>query len=350
LEKPLELHSVRTGLAYKLARRLGKGGFGEAWEAIPRKGKRRRKSVCVKISRDSESWHRECYFGEILRGVPGAIQMSDEFVWQQGSKVIYCAVFELASGSVSDLRPPWTSAYALRQFKQIVAAAAALHHTGAVHRDITPMNVLVTLDNRLVLADFGIATHGVEQRVKADRFNPWYAPDSVFRERANWEPRDDVWQLGQLLALLLDRRIESLIAPEDVRRLECPDDAKALIYRSIAPRKHRFGDAGRLLEAWKSAGIPFSRVKRIAGQKIVFTGAGSRIRSELTKLAHRTRAVIQKNVALNTDLVVVCGDSPMWAAGSEGGKKILAALEQRDRGLPIRFINEATFVAAAARR
>jgi hypothetical protein len=40
----------------------------------------------------------------------------------------------------------------------------------------------------------------------------------------------------------------------------------------------------------------------------------------------------------------------MWAAGSEGGKKILAALEQRDRGLPIRFINEATFVAAAARR
>ena len=200
------------------------------------------------------------------------------------------------------------------------------------------MNVLLTLDKKLVLADFGIALHSVDRPVRADCFNAWYAPDSVFRASANWEPRDDVWQLGQLMAFLMDGSVDSPIRPEDVGRLDCPDKAKAIIYRSIAPRQHRLEHAGRVLDIWESYTLPFSRANRIDGLGVVFTGPGSLPRSELERITRRAGGIPQRKVSKKTGIVVVGGNSSLWAAGSEGGKKILAALEQRDRGTAIRFI------------
>jgi serine/threonine protein kinase len=344
------LRSPKTGCRYTLIKRLGKGGFGEAWEAVSKKRLRVDNPVCLKLNRASAPWHRECYFGEILEGYSGAIQMSDEFVEVVGKKLVYCAAFELAAGSVNDLRPTWTAEYALVQFRQVVEATAALHRMGAVHRDITAKNVLITHDEELILADFGIAAHGVGKPVEADCFNPWYAPDSVFRERANWEPRDDVWQLGQLMAFLLDRNVDGPIRPRDVRTLDCPDTAKALIYRSIVPRQHRLENAGRLLKIWDSQSAPIRRVRRIEGLNLVFTGPGSLPRTKLGRIAQRAGAIVQRNVSHKTDILVVGGDSPIWSAGTEGGKKILAALEQQDRGSPIRLISEDEFLAAAKGR
>jgi serine/threonine protein kinase len=342
--------SQRTKLRYTLIRRLGKGGFGEAWEAVPRSGRSLSKSVCLKLNRGSAAWHRECYFGEILQGHSGAIQMSDEFVEIIRKKLVYCAAFDLAAGSLHDLRPAWSAEYSLQQFRQVVDATAALHRMGAVHRDITPMNVLLTFDEKLVLADFGIAAHGVGKPVDADCFNTWYAPDSVFRASANWEPRDDVWQLGQLLAYLLDGKIDDPIKPQHVRKLNCPDTAKAIIYRAIAPRQHRLENAGRMLEIWDSQAVRIRPLRRLVGLNLVFTGPGSRPRMELEKIARRAGATLQRKVSHKTDVLVVGGDAPLWAAGAEGGKKILAALEQQDRGSPIRFISDSEFLAAARRR
>lgn len=349
MKKLKKLVSRKTGIRYTLVRRLGKGGFGEAWEAIPHKGRRQCRRVCVKLNRESGPWHRECYFGEIFRGYPGAIQMSDDFVYTLGNSLSFCSVFELATGSVFDFRPEWTVQYTIRQLKRVIEATAKLHRMGAVHRDITPMNVLLTLDKKqLVLTDFGIALHGVDRPVKADCFNAWYAPDSVFRASANWEPRDDVWQLGQLMAFLMDRNVDSPIRPEDVGTLDCPDKAKAIIYRSIAPRQHRLAHAGRVLDIWESPSLPFSRANRIDGLGVVFTGPGSLPRSELERITRRAGGIPQRKVSKKTGIVVVGGNSPLWAAGSEGGKKILAALEQRDRGTGIRFIREDTLLAAAS--
>ncbi len=341
------LLSLRTGLRYKLLHRLGEGGFGETWKAVPKKGNHVHKPVCLKMNWTSVPWHRECYFGEILQKCAGAIQMSDEFVAAVGRKIAYCSVFELARGSVSDHRPEWTTADLLRQFRHLTEAVAELHRMGAVHRDITPMNALLSLDGRrLILADFGIALHGVGRPVKADCFNVWHAPDSAFRERANWEPRDDVWQLGQLLAFLLDASVEGPIERRIVHRLNCSDHAKALIYRSIAPREHRLQNADRLLEIWDSPDVSYSRAGRISGKNIVFTGKGSFFRDKLERLARRAGATPQEAVAWSTDLLVVGATSPIWAAGSKGGRKILAAIEQQDRGSPIRIITEEAFLKA----
>jgi serine/threonine protein kinase len=351
------LVSFETGDQYLIDELIGRGGFGGVYRArFVHEGGVTPQPVCVKTTVDVGSWHREAYFGEVLKGHAGAVQMLGSFVGHQGARrPLYCSVFELCERSVGgalragQLR--WSEAKILREFRSVVRAVSDLHASGAVHRDITPLNVLLTFDGHLKLADFGIAIHGIARGVRADAFNPWHAPVTVLvGGKRSWTPREDVWQLGQLLARLLGADVPQRLASAHVRKLRCSDRSKALIYRSIASREHRFRDAGHLLDAMaRDSDIAYSRVTSVRGRTIVFTGQGSMKRSALWRLARRAGARPVARVSRDVALVVVSGRSPVWAAGATG-RKILAALKLRDEGHAIRFVTERQFLAAARGR
>jgi serine/threonine protein kinase len=350
------LVDLTTGERYLIEDLIGTGGFGGVYRARwLQNGKPAKDPICIKTTLYAPGWHREAYFGEILQKHAGAVQVLETFVGQQGGDPpIYCTVLELCDRSVATVLAggglEWSETKARKEFRGVVLAVSDLHRSGAVHRDITPMNVLLTFDGHLKLADFGIALHGIARKVPADAFNPWHAPDAVLKGKPTWTPREDVWQLGQLLARLLGADVARSLPSAQVRDLKCSDDSKALIYRCITQPDCRFRDAGHLLEALNHGSKPaFSRVSSLENRTIVFTGRGPMERTRLWRMARRAGAHPAAAVSRRVDLLVVSGRSPVWAAGA-AGRKILTALRLQDDGHDIRFVTESSFLAVARKR
>jgi hypothetical protein len=63
------IRSFTSGRRYRIKERLGKGGFGVAYRARP-VSEPGATDVCIKVTRDAASWHRESYLGEFFRDNP----------------------------------------------------------------------------------------------------------------------------------------------------------------------------------------------------------------------------------------------------------------------------------------
>src|SRR5215831_261719 len=100
---------------------------------------------------------------------------------------------------------PW--AQRSDEARALCAGLAAIHAVGIVHRDVTPQNVLVMGDGRLVVSDFGLAIGAQESTTFIGGTPRYMAPEVAAGKRA--DQRSDVYQLGLVLhELLFGRRAE----------------------------------------------------------------------------------------------------------------------------------------------
>jgi serine/threonine protein kinase len=85
--------------------------------------------------------------------------------------------------------------------RQLLAALAAAHAVGVLHRDVKPSNVLLTSDGRAVLTDFGVATidgdPSLTQTGTVVGTPAFSAPERIRGEVAT--PTADLWSLGATL-------------------------------------------------------------------------------------------------------------------------------------------------------
>jgi serine/threonine-protein kinase len=361
LEIGQTIASPETQLRYEIERLLGEGGFGQVYLA-----RRLSRStlvpeiVCIKISHRIDGWLREAYFGQLLDGHPRAIGVFDAFPLIEGERsVAYCLALEYAShGDLSaflrrTLRP-WSEASARREIAGILEVLSKLHRGQMLHRDLTPMNVFVCDGRRLKLGDFGIVRQQSDRRgITARTMNAMTAPSELLdRAAPKWQARDDVYQVGQLLAMLVKGDAAARVRTSAIRGLSCSDHLKEIIHRCIGERRKRYENASDLIAALQTppprlkAGV----LRSLKGVHLTFTGILSKRRREAAAAARRAGAIVHGGPSTQTTVIVRGRPNPLQAAGRDGGLKLMEIKRLRQKGHHITLLNEEQFWKLVGRK
>jgi serine/threonine-protein kinase len=354
LEEGQIIASPETRLGYRIERLVGHGGFGQVYLS-----KRLGNSsvvppiVCIKASARIDGWLREAYFGQLLDDHPRAIRVYDKFplVGQDG-RILYCLALEYARhGDLSALLngegQAWREATARREIAGILQVLGRLHRGQLLHRDLTPMNVFVCDGRHLKLGDFGIVRQQSDRRgITARTLNASMVPSDLLAGGApKWQARDDVYQVGQLLGMLVKGDARARIRTHEVRRLPCSDQTKEIIYRCIGERRKRYESADELIDALSSPPprLQSGVLRTLKGVHVAFTGILTKRRSEAVRAARRAGAVIHGMPSLLTSVVIRGRPNPQQAAGRDAGLKLMEIKRLRKKGHRIKLLNETQF-------
>ncbi len=346
--------SPETRLRYRIERLLGEGGFGQVYLA-----RRLGRSLvvpavlCIKVSERIDGWLREAYFGQLLAGHPRAIRVFDTFpLPQPDGRILYCLALEYARQG--DLRAflhrtgkGWPEATTRREIAGILQVLGKLHRGQMLHRDLTPLNVFVCDARTLKLGDFGIVRQQSDRRgIIADALNPLTAPsDIVAGAVPKWQARDDVYQVGQLLGMLVRGDARARIRTHEIRGLPCSDHLKEIVYRCIGERRKRYESADELIDALRNppATLKVGVLRTLKGVHLAFTGILSRRRREAKAAARRAGAVVHGMPSVRTTVVVRGRPNPRQAAGRDAGLKLMEIKRLREKGHRITLLNETQF-------
>jgi len=350
-----------SGLAYRIERSIGAGGFGQAYLA-----RRLGRSplvpdvVCLKVSMRSDGWIREAYFGQVLDGHARAIRVFDAFpTLREDGRLLYVLVLEYAEhGDLGAFlkrgAKGWTETVVRREIAGILDVLRKLHRGQTLHRDLTPVNVFVCAGPRLKLGDFGIVRQQSDTRGITARTMNWMTAPSDLLDRAapKWQARDDVYQVGQLLGMLIVGDASRRVRTSDVRGLRCSDHLKEIVHRCLGERRKRYQSAYEMIDALNTRPRPLTSgiVRSLKGVHITFTGIFSKKRREVARAATRAGAIVHSGPSSKTTVIVRGRPNVLQAAGRDGGLKLMEMKRLREKGHRITVLNERQFWRLAGRR
>jgi serine/threonine-protein kinase len=322
------------------------------------------RAVCIKVSASIDGWIRESYFGQLLDEHPRAIRVFDRFPMLRtgaagGSGTLYSLAIEYAphgdlSAFLDRSNRGWPERTVRREIAGILQVLGKLHRGQLLHRDLTPLNVFVCDGQRLKLGDFGIVQQQTDRRgITARTMNALTAPSDILAGVApKWQARDDVYQVGQLLVMLVRGNARTRIRTSDVRRLPCSDHLKEIVYRCIGERRKRYESADELIDALRNppAALEPGTLRSLEGVHLAFTGILTVRRAEAAKAAKRAGAIVHGTASARTTVVVRGRPNPQQAAGRDGGLKLMEIKRLREKGHRITLLSEARFWRLAGSR
>uniref|UniRef100_A0A8B9H1V1 non-specific serine/threonine protein kinase n=1 Tax=Astyanax mexicanus TaxID=7994 RepID=A0A8B9H1V1_ASTMX len=193
-------------LGYEVTDFLGKGSYGVVRLAY---SKRHQKQVAIKIMHRRLSPHffvsellpREIHILKTVEHphITRVLEIFDELSDGRVFVVMECAKMNLQEKIFDLTRVPIGQAKAW--FSQLLSAVEYLHQQDIVHRDLKCRNVLVTADNQIKLADFGLGRFykGFPQLCRTFYCTAEYAAPEVVTETPYDAKKSDVWSLGVIL-------------------------------------------------------------------------------------------------------------------------------------------------------
>jgi Protein tyrosine and serine/threonine kinase len=222
-----------------------------------------------------------------------------------------------------------------------------LHRGQTLHRDLTPVNVFVCAGPRLKLGDFGIVRQQSDARgITAHTMNWMTAPsDLLARAAPKWQARDDVYQVGQLLGMLIVGDASRRVRTSDVRGLRCSDHLKEIVHRCIGERRKRYESADEMIDALRTRPAPLKPgvIRSLKDVHVTFTGIFTKTRKQVAAAARRAGAIVHSGPSSQTSVIVRGRPNPLQAAGREGGLKLMEIRRLREKGHRITVLTEPQF-------
>jgi len=198
---------------YELIELIGEGGAARVYRARDHLLGR---DVAVKVLRPelagdpefSERFRREATAAAGLSH-PNIAQVFD--IGVEGEAYYY--VMELVPGgtlrALLDQRGALPAEKALELAQEVASALAHAHDSGIIHRDIKPLNILLTRDGHVKVVDFGIARALAQTRISQAGTIVgsvhYVSPEQARGEPAT--PQSDVYALGVVLYEMLTGRV-----------------------------------------------------------------------------------------------------------------------------------------------
>jgi serine/threonine protein kinase len=280
--------TVRVGRHLRVAR-LGRGGMADTFLALQSAPDGFRKPVVHKVRRSdvasgpefAQMFADEARLGALVTH-PGCVATLDYLVEGDEQTIVLEHVAGLSLNRLLTLqrasKRPIPLVVLGSIFEQLLEAVGYLHQLSdlegrplsVVHRDISPSNVMVGWDGRVVLIDLGVAksiTNRYQTQVGSMRGKASYAaPECLLGHRA--DARSDLysvavtmWELFTLRpafrgedALATARRVLSSAAPPPSTYWKTvPPSIDAIFSQALGPREGRPSDAGRMLTQLRAA-------------------------------------------------------------------------------------------------
>ena len=303
---------------WRLAEKLGEGGFGEVWRGVHEKTDENRVfKFCYRPDR-LRSLQREVTLFRLLKETLGSREDIARILDWNFERAPYFLECEYTEGGnllewVHDQGGPATVPLAtkLELMAQVAEALAAAHSVGVLHKDVKPSNVLVTTgrsgDPQVRLTDFGIglvtdrevlARQGItvfdltemvaDSTGSAGGTHLYMAPELV--EGRNPTVQADIYALGVMLYQFVVDDFSHAVAPG--WRRDVPDE---LLQEDIAALvdgrpERRMRDAQRVAERLRT--LEDRRAKREAERREREERAEERAALERAQRRRRLSAAI----------------------------------------------------------
>lgn len=147
----------------------------------------------------------------------------------------------------------------------ILDALKVVHQKGLMHRDVSPDNIFITKEGRVILLDFGAARHALGEKAKnvSIILKPGFAPEEQYRLKSEQGPWTDIYAAaatlyrmitGQMVPDALERLNEDLIIRPLLAKAAVSAPFEEVLLKALAVKaKDRFQTVAAFQEALLSA-------------------------------------------------------------------------------------------------
>ncbi|MDW8199309.1 MAG: serine/threonine-protein kinase [Gemmataceae bacterium] len=281
---------------YQLLKVIGRGGMGTVYHAIQSTLQREVALKLISAPWASDTAYRTRFLREVTTLAAfdheNIVPVYDAGTWQGllyltmkfvGGKTLHHHLEALRN----DLRT------AVPILTQVARAVHHLHEKGLVHRDLKPLNILLTPEGKPLVADFGLVRPLDDDSDLSLTLVPlgtrqYMAPEQTRGGKANYTPACDIWALGIILYELvagrrpfmdddtfeLFRQIRYAPLPAIPAEKNAPAELVAITEKCLQKEpKNRYATAAELaddLERWLAGQQPLARSQPTSAKPVHF--------------------------------------------------------------------------------